>query len=100
MAGPQVSATILASALTGSFADLVTVTGPARIVILSSDCDVPFLVSFGDDTNPLRLPANTSFTLDLGANSTQAITGIRVKHDGVAGNAARKISALLIQEPR
>lgn len=100
MAGPQISATITADTLTGSFVNLVVVTGPVRIVMLSSDCDVPFLVSFGDDLNPLRLPATSSFTLDLGANSTQAFTAIRVKHDGVAGNVARKISALLIQEPR
>lgn len=93
-------ATVLASALTGSYAalvaDTVFLTQPARLVVFTNDCDVPLLLSFDKGVSThMRLPAGVSVTLDLYATGVEISDGIYVKHDGAAG-VNGKLSATVV----
>ncbi len=95
-----VSATVAGNAITGSFANLIVATSPTVLLVaITSDTDKAVLISFGDDSNPIRLPAGQSMVLDLSADKTQSVQSVRIKHDGAAPTSTSKVSALFIQVP-
>lgn len=92
-----ISATINASALTGSFANLVVPTTSIGLLVLVSDSDAKYLLSFGDDANPLTVPGAVAITIDLSADKMAGLGIVKVKHNGVVPTSGT-ISALIIQK--
>lgn len=92
-----VAATINASALTGSFANLVVPTAPIGVLVLVSDSDAKYLISFGDDANYLTVPGAVAITIDLSSDFMAGLGSVRVKHNGVVPTSGT-ISAMIVQK--
>ena len=94
---PQKSATVAGSSLTGTFATIITPTGPISRVLVTSDCNQPFQIHFGDSTQPLRVPASTSFAIDLFEGGCAGVGTVQAKHDGAAPTSGSLCVMLMSQ---
>jgi hypothetical protein len=81
---------ITCSALTGSYATLVSVTFNTCIVLVFNSCDNTLLLSLDSGTTDFaELEAGESLGLDLCANGRHVASGVTIqaKHGGVAPTA-------------
>jgi hypothetical protein len=86
----QAKGKVAGSALTGTYATVLTPGFIARLLALFNSCNDTILVSLdGGTTDGLELEAGESLTLDLGANGRHLASGVNIqaKHAGAAPTA-------------
>jgi hypothetical protein len=75
------------TAITGTYATLLTLTDDSDALFVFNSCDNPLLLQVPSKltTKEIRLPSRASFVIDCRTNSKRIAKGvIKVKHAGVA----------------
>ncbi len=76
----QLKGKIAGTALTGSYATLITLTFDASMLYFFNSCDDTIILSIDSGTtDAFELEAGESFTLDLGSNNRKISSGVTIR---------------------
>lgn len=91
------SATVVGTAITGTYASLLTATDDAVLVVIQNTCNQPLQITFDGGDTDFDLLCAADVTLDLRTNNMVFPSpDIRIRHTGTAPTRGDLAVAILV----